>query len=111
MCATYGTREHFAGNLLLILLAVTVVLAMQIVGVILAAAILVLPGAAALHLGGRLRAVIAWSLVVGVGGTLLGFVLAEIAGWPVGPGIVVVQSGAYLAALASTRAGGVLRSA
>jgi ABC-type Mn2+/Zn2+ transport system permease subunit len=111
VCAAYGVREHRTGNLLLILLAIAVVMAMQVVGVILAAAILVLPGAAALHLSSRLRVVMIWSVAIGLGGTLLGFIVGDGAGWPIGPSIVLMQSIVYLVALGSNKAMGALRSA
>lgn len=110
VCAAYGVREHRTGNLLLILLAIAVVMAMQVVGVILAAAVLVLPGAAALHLSSRLRIVMIWSVAIGLGGTLLGFVVGDGAGWPIGPSIVLMQSVAYIASLGLYKASGALRS-
>ena len=94
----------------LILLSVSVVLAMQVVGVILAAAVLVLPGAAALHLSTRLSRVMIWSIVLALGGTILGFVVGDLTNWPIGPSIVLVQAGAYAVALGSNKAMGVLRS-
>jgi ABC-type Mn2+/Zn2+ transport system permease subunit len=110
VCAAYGVREHRTGNVLLVLLAISVVMSMQVVGVILAAAVLVLPGAAALHLSSRLRMVVVWALVVALGGTFIGFVIGDALGWPIGPSIVLVHSIAYLIALGSNRAMGVLRS-
>ncbi|MCA9276445.1 MAG: metal ABC transporter permease [Phycisphaerales bacterium] len=110
VCAAYGVREQRTGNLLLVLLAIAVVLSMQVVGVILAAAVLVLPGAAALHLSSRLDRVMLWSLLIALGGTLLGFVVGDAAGWPIGPSIVLVQSLAYLTALGSHKGLGRLRS-
>lgn len=110
VCAAYGIREHRTGNLLLILLAIAVVMSMQVVGVILAAAILVLPGAAALHLSSRLPLVMVWSLAIALGGTVLGFVVGNASGWPIGPSIVLVQSCAYLGALGSNRSLALLRS-
>lgn len=110
VCAAYGVREHRTGNLLLILLSIAVVMAMQVVGVILAAATLVLPGAAALHLSSRLPLVMIWSMLIALGGTVLGFMLGDAAAWPIGPSIVLVQAVAYLAALGSNRALALLRS-
>jgi len=110
VCAAYGVREYRTGNLLLILLALAVVMSMQVVGVILAAAILVLPGAAALHLSSRLRVVMIWSLAIALGGTVIGFVIGDASHWPIGPSIVLVQSCAYLGALGSNKAMGALRS-
>lgn len=110
VCAAYGVREHRIGNLLLVLLAIAVVLSMQVVGVILAAAVLVLPGAAALHLSSRLRPVILWALGIGLAGTVVGFMIGEGSGWPIGPSIVLVHSLAYAGALGAHKALGRLRS-
>lgn len=110
VCATYGVREQRTGNLLLVLLAVAVVLAMQVVGVILAAAVLVLPGAAALHLSSRLRSVMGWAIGISVLGTLAGFMIGIETRWPVGPSIVLVHAGAYLLALGTNFASARLRS-
>lgn len=110
VCATYGVREQRTGNLLLVLLGVAVVLSMQVVGVILAAAVLVLPGAAALHLSSRLRPVMGWAIGIGLLGTLAGFAIGTETRWPIGPSIVLVHSGAYLLALATNTALARLRS-
>lgn len=95
-CDAYAVSSHRMTDTLLVLLAVAVVMAMQVVGVILAAAVFVLPGAAALNLSSNLRAVFAWSLIVAVLGSALGIVLGVALAWPVGPCIVLVQSAFYL---------------
>ena len=110
VCSTYGVRSIRTGNLLLILLSVAVVLSMQVVGVILAAAVLVLPGAAAMHLSARIVPVMLWSIGIGIGGTLLGFLIGTETLWPIGPSIVLVHSGVYLAALGTNKGMSLLRS-
>lgn len=110
VCSTYGVRSNATGNLLLVLLSIAVVLSMQVVGVILAAAVLVLPGAAALHLSSRLKPVMLWSIGIALLGTLVGFGIGAQTGWPIGPSIVLVQAGAYLATLGTNNALSRLRS-
>ena len=110
VCSTYGVRSNATGNLLLVLLAIAVVLSMQVVGVILAAAVLVLPGAAALHLSSRLRPVLLWSIGIGLIATLLGFAIGTETSWPIGPSIVLMQAGAYLLAMGANTGLGRLRS-
>ncbi len=96
VCDAYAVSSRRMNNALLVLLAVGVVMAMQVVGVILATAVFVLPGAAALNLSSNLRAVFVWSLIIALSGSALGIVLGAALDWPVGPCIVLVQSAAYL---------------
>lgn len=111
VCNTYGVRSVRAGNLLLVLLSIAVVLSMQVVGVILAGAVLVLPGAAALHLSSKLRGVMVWAIAIALLGTFIGFAIGSQTAWPIGPSIVLVYAAAYLGALATTTASSRLRSA
>jgi ABC-type Mn2+/Zn2+ transport system permease subunit len=71
---------------------------MQLAGVVLATALLILPGAAALHLSDRLRRVLGLALGAGVLGVLGGLVLSFESDWPTGPSIVAVLVGLYAAA-------------
>jgi ABC-type Mn2+/Zn2+ transport system permease subunit len=77
--------------LLMVLLAVAVVTTMRLAGVVLATAMLVLPGATALALSDRLGRVLVASLVAALGGILSGIVLSLELGIQVGPAIVVAQ--------------------
>jgi ABC-type Mn2+/Zn2+ transport system permease subunit len=61
---------------LLIALALTIVLAMRLVGVVLASALLIVPGATAVLLSRRIVKVVLLSLLVGVGCTLGGLIMA-----------------------------------
>lgn len=110
-CDAYAVDSRRMTNTLLVLLALAVVISMQVVGVVLAAAVLVLPGAAALNVSSRLRVVLAWSLLVALLGASAGFVLGLGTGWPVGPTIVLVQSAMYLLSLGVKHAAPRLRSA
>lgn len=69
----FGVRTRAMQSLLLVLLALAVVTAMKLAGVVLATALLVAPGASALKLSDRLSGVFAWSLglsALGVGAGL-----------------------------------------
>lgn len=111
VCSSYAVRSVRVGNLLLMLLAVAVVLSMQVVGVILAGAVLVLPGAAALQLSGKLWGVVSWSIAIALLGTIVGFAIGTQTQWPVGPSIVLVYASSYIAALGANTASTRLRSA
>ncbi len=95
----YGLSSKRTTNTFLVLLALAVVMAMQIAGVVLAAAMLVLPGAAALNLTSKLRPVFIYSIVIGVAGAALGMLIGINAGYPAGPTIVLTQSILYLITL------------
>lgn len=76
---------------LMVLLCFAIVTAMKIVGVVLATALLVLPGATALRLSDRLRPVLVISVITGVLGLMVGVVLAiELGDLP--PGATIVLS-------------------
>ncbi len=73
---------------LLTLLAVAIVTAMKLAGVVLATALLVLPGAAALRIASRMGGVLLWSGVIGVMGMAGGMVVSFESDLP--PGACVV---------------------
>lgn len=81
--------------------AVSLVLAVKVVGIILVAAFLVIPGAAA-RLLTRTFAGLTWlSLALAGGSTVLGLFLSFLLDWPSGASIVLLQ--AFLFALAFTK--------
>ncbi|ELY53765.1 metal ABC transporter permease [Natronococcus jeotgali] len=93
-------------TLLIVMTAVVVVGAMQILGVILVAAMLVIPVAAASQIARGFRETLALSILFGQGAVLGGFAFAISQGLPPGGSIVVVAIGIYLLAiLASSRSG------
>lgn len=96
-----GVPVRFIHYLLMVLLALTIVLGVQVAGNVLVAALLVLPGATAMQLSRRLRTVLTASVLVGLGGALAG--LAVRARWPAvptGPAIVLVLFALFVASLA-----------
>jgi ABC-type Mn2+/Zn2+ transport system permease subunit len=94
-----GVRDTWLSMGLMLLLSVATVTAMQLAGVVLATAMLVLPGATALALSKKLRVVLAIALGWGVLGGLLGVVLSFELDWLPGATIVSVLGAGYALAL------------
>jgi zinc transport system permease protein len=93
-------------TLLIVMTAVVVVGAMQILGVILVAAMLVIPVAAASQIAHGFRETLSLSILFGQASILGGFGFAVWQGLPPGGSIVVVAIGIYLLSLlASGRSG------
>ncbi len=84
----------------MVLLALAVVVAMRVAGVVLATALLVLPGAIALQLSARLGAVLAIAVAASLAGTLAGLVLHFEMDWPSGPSVVLALLAEFAAAAA-----------
>lgn len=95
----FGVRTRAVRTLVMVLLALAVVTAMKLAGVVLGTALLVLPGAAALKLSDRLRPVLALSCAVGMLGLVGGLVLSIEANWAPGPSVVLVMTGLFAAAV------------
>jgi len=95
----YGISSKQTTNIFLVILALAIVMAMQIAGVVLAAAMLVLPGAAALNLSAKLRSVFVYSALIAVSGAAIGMLVGFQMDIPIGPSIVLVQSIMYLLTL------------
>jgi len=88
----FGVNVGACRLVLLVLLALATVASMKLAGVVLATAMLVLPGAIALKLSARLWTVVAISVAVSVIGVLGGVVVSFEWDWPPGPCIVGVLS-------------------
>lgn len=102
--AAFGVRTERVKSILLVLNALAIVTTMKLAGVILATALLVLPGATGLRLSERLTGVLAWSCAAGATGVLGGLILSFEADLSPGPSIVLVLVALYAAAsLASLR--------
>lgn len=98
-CAAFGVSAERSRALLYVLLSAATVVTMQVAGVLLATALLILPGAVALAMSGRLAWVTAWSFVAAVAGVGLGLAGAFV--WDLQPGPAVV--GAMVAIFAAAR--------
>jgi zinc transport system permease protein len=89
------------------LAAVTVALSMRVVGILLVAALMVLPVAAASRVAWSMRSTFLFSLAIGLGSALVGLSIAYYADLPPGGTIVLVAAAAFLVALANdARRGG-----
>jgi zinc transport system permease protein len=80
-----------------VLTAVTVVAAMRVVGVLLIAALMVLPVATSRLLSGSFRATVGWSVAIGLGSVVAG--LAAARQWGLAPGGSIVLVAALLFAV------------
>lgn len=105
----FGVPARPMRIVLMILLALVVVTAMKIAGVVLASALLVLPGATAMKISDRLMPVMLLSLATGAAALVLGLLLSVERDWQPGPCIVLVMVAmfalAMLAQLIGRRAG------
>ena len=90
-----GVRVGAVRALVLILITLAIVLAMRVVGVVLATALLVLPGATALSISARWRPVLLLSVATGVLGAAIGIVLSFEADWPTGAAVVLSLTALY----------------
>jgi|NGEPerStandDraft_6_1074524.scaffolds.fasta_scaffold10474_3 zinc/manganese transport system permease protein len=78
-----GLPVRLLGSLFLVLVAVTVSIAMQVIGVLLVFALLVGPPATAIRLVQRPASAIGLSIILGLAYTWLGIILAANSTWPV----------------------------
>jgi len=86
---------------LAVLVAVTVVAAMRVVGILLVAALMVLPVASGQLLARSQRGILGWSVVIGVTSAVVGLVAARQWGLQPGGTIVLVALAVYGAVLAA----------
>jgi ABC-type Mn2+/Zn2+ transport system permease subunit len=93
----FGVNALRARLLLMALLGIAIVAAMKLAGVLLATALLILPGAIALQLSTRLATVFVLSAAAALLGVLGGLVLSFETDWPPGPSVVVVLVALMLA--------------
>ena len=84
------------------LAAVTVALSMRVTGILLVAALMVLPVSAAGRISWSMRSTLVLSTAIGLASALLGLTIAYYGDLPPGGTIVLVAAGAYLAALAAS---------
>lgn len=95
-----GVRVGLVRALVLTLVTLAIVLAMKVVGVVLATAMLVLPAAIALTLSTRWRATLIGAVLAGVLGAGAGVVLSFEANWPPGAAVVLALVAIYALAKA-----------
>jgi len=87
-----GLSPLFVHYILLILIAVTTVIATQAVGIVLVLALLVTPAAIGVLISGSLKKIIICSLVVSVTAVIMGFYISFHLNVTTGPGIVIILS-------------------
>lgn len=104
----FGVPPHAMRRVFVVLLALAIVTAMKLAGVVLATALLVLPGAAALRLSDRLARVVALSALVALLGVVLGLMMSFELNLPPGGCIVAALVTLYFVARAL---GGLRRAA
>lgn len=95
----FGVPVRAMRTLTMILLAAAIVIAMRLAGVVLATALLVLPGATALKLSRRLTSTIAISIACGLIGLILGLAVSFKLDWQPGPCIVLVLTALFALAM------------
>lgn len=91
-----GVPVHALGSVFLVVVALTISIAVQVVGVLLVFALLVGPAATAARLTYRPGRAIAIAILLGLAYTWLGILLASITPWPVSFFIAVLSFGVYL---------------
>lgn len=90
-----GVRTQRVSATFMVLLAIGIVSAVQLAGVVLATAVFVLPGASALRVSDKLTPVFVLSVGISLLGAALGIVLGFELDWAVGPSIVCAQCVLY----------------
>lgn len=95
-----GLPVVFIDNMLLVLLALTIVISLESIGIILVAALLVTPAAAAAQVTRRFVPMLVTSAAIGIGSCVGGLYLSYYAGAASGATIVLVATAAFFILLA-----------
>jgi zinc transport system permease protein len=98
-----GIHVGWLESALLALLAAVVVASIRLAGVVLVSAFLVIPAATGRLVGRSLGGVVGWAMAFGVGGVLLGFVVAHSLAWPEGAAIVLMLAALFAFAIMLSR--------
>jgi zinc transport system permease protein len=98
-----GLPTGLLNNVLAVLTAVSVVAAMQIVGILLIAALMVLPVAAGQLLARSFAGTLRWAVVFGVGSVVAGLAASRLWGLASGGAIVLAAALAFLVVAAAKR--------
>jgi zinc transport system permease protein len=98
-----GLPVGVVNNILAVLVAVAVVAAMKIVGILLIAAMMVLPVAGAQLLARSFKGTMRWAVTIGVASSVVGLAAARV--WDVAPGgtIVLITAAAFMVIALATR--------
>jgi zinc transport system permease protein len=103
-----GLPVGFVNGVLAVLIAVSVVAAMRIVGILLIAALMVLPVGSGQLLARSFRGTLGWSVAVGIVSVVVGLAASRI--WGLAPsGMIVLVAAAVFAVVALVKRTAVLR--
>jgi zinc transport system permease protein len=105
-----GLPVRFVNSVLAVLVAVSVVAAMRIVGILLVAAMMVLPVASGQVLARSFRGTLRWSVAIGVGSVVAGLAASRVWGTAPSGTIVLIAAGTF-AVVALVRRGVDVRTA
>jgi zinc transport system permease protein len=94
-----GVPVGLLNGVVAVLAAVTIALSMRIVGILLIAALMVLPVIAASRLAWSMRSTLGLSMAIGLGSVLAGLTVAYYADLPPGGTIVLIAAGCFVATL------------
>jgi len=97
LAATSGIRVERTNNILVLLTALTVVLAMKVVGIMLISALLILPAVSALQLARGFRTAIFLSVSIGVASVIGGIFVSFLLNLPTGATIIMCNFFLFLA--------------
>ena len=100
-----GVNVALIDYVLLVLLALTIIVSLESVGIVLVAALLVTPAATAYQLTRRFRPMMLLSAAIGTGCAVLGLYLSYYLNAGSGATIVLLATGAFFVAMALSRAG------
>jgi manganese/iron transport system permease protein len=95
-----GIPVDALANLLLVMLAVTIIVSLQAAGIVLVAALLITPAATAYQLTNRFEAMMLISALVGIGSGIVGLYLSYYFNVASGASIVLVATACFFSAMA-----------
>lgn len=98
-----GLRAPALGTALMFLVAVTVTAGFHAAGAVLVVALVVVPGATALLLARSVAGLLAWTVVVAVGGAVAGFAVAYLIDAPTSAAMAVLYGAVFAVVLIAVR--------
>jgi zinc transport system permease protein len=98
-----GIRTSFINSILVLLTALSVVLAMKLVGIMLISSLLIVPAAAALQLARGFKVCIVLAALQGCGSVIIGILVSIMSNLPASASIVMVNLLCFAAACAARR--------
>lgn len=96
-----GTKTNVYNRIIAVTVAVIIVLAMNLVGSLLTSALIIFPALSAMRIFKSFKSVTVCTAIVSVSCSVLGILIAILAGTPVGSTIVVVDIAAFLIFMAA----------